>query len=172
VIRVWTSGEIVLASYFANNINAVLSFLLAPPIFQGRQTAAQSLTTGVYTAIGFDAEDIDSAGGHSTSSNTSRYVAQYAGWAEVVGSTGFASNATGRRLNKLRVNGTTDINGSDFSVGSGVTGVLKVTTPPMKIFFNVTDYVESLGAQESGGSLNTAATTVDQSMMGYHWLSN
>jgi len=90
----------------------------------------------------------------------------------VVGSTGFASNATGRRLNKLRVNGTTDINGSDFSVGSGVTGVLKVTTPPMKIFFNVTDYVESLGAQESGGSLNTAATTVDQSMMGYHWLSN
>lgn len=172
VTRVFVAGEVVLASYFNTNIGAVLNFLLAPPIFQGRQTVAQSLTTGVYTALTLDAEDVDTAGGHSIVTNTSRYVAQYAGWADVNASAGFASNVTGRRLLKLRTNGTTDINGSDVSMFSGITGVLKNVTPVVKIFFNVTDYVEMMPAQESGGALNTAVTTVDQSMMGYKWISN
>lgn len=172
VIRVWSSGEVVLASYFSNNINAPLSFLLAPPIFQGRQTVAQSLTSGSYTALTLDAEDVDSANGHSTSSNTSRYTAQYAGWANVQGACAVSSSAAGRRLAKLRLNGVTDVNGSAVPIFSGITNTIKVATPLMKVFFNVGDYVETMGAQESGGALNTAVTGPEQSMMGYEWLSN
>lgn len=172
VTRVWVAGEVVTDAFMNNNVSAVMNFLLAPPIFQGRQTVAQSLTTGTYAAITLDVEDVDSVGGHSIVSNTSRYTAVYAGWAEVNPSPGFASNATGRRLCKLRMNGTTDVNGSDVSLNSGVTNILKIVGPTMKIFFNVNDYVEMLAAQESGGNLNTAVTTIDQSMMGYKWISN
>ena len=163
--RVWVAGEVVTDAFMNNNLSAVLNFLLAPPTFQGRQTSAQSLTSGSYTPITFDAEDVDSVGGHSTVTNTSRYTAVYAGWAEVQASTGFATNATGRRLNKLRMNGSTDVSGSDVALFSGITNTIKVVTPAMKIYFNVNDYVESLGAQESGAALNTATLAADQSMM-------
>lgn len=172
VIRTFVAGEVVLASYFNTNINGPLSFLLAPPIFQGRQTVAQTLTTGTYAALTMDVEDVDSAGGHSTSSNTSRYTAVYAGWARVDFGVAFASNATGRRLGKLRTDGTTDVNGSSVIITSGITNTLKITGATMKVFFNVGTYVEAMGAQESGGNLNTGVTGADQSMMGYEWISN
>jgi hypothetical protein len=170
--RTWVAGEVVTDAMLNQTVRDVENFLLAPPIFQGRQTAAQSLTSGTYAALTLDAEDVDSAGGHSIVTNTSRYAAVYAGWANVNHSAAFASNATGRRLAKLRMGGSTDVNASDVSMNSGVTNILKVTGPTMKIFFNVNDYVETLAAQESGGALNTAVTTVDQSMMGYEWISN
>lgn len=170
--RTWVAGEVVLDSHFNTNIRDVLNFLLAPPIFQGRQTVAQTLTTGVYAAITLDAEDVDSANGHSTSSNTSRYTAVYAGWAEVNPSASFAGNVTGRRLCKLRVNGSTDVSGSDVVMFAGITNTLKVTGPTMKVFLNVGEYIEAMAAQESGGNLNTVVTGIDQSMMGYRWISN
>lgn len=170
--RTWVAGEVVLDTHFNNNIRDVLNFLLAPPIFDGRQTVAQSLTSGTYAAVTLDAEDVDSAGGHSTSSNTSRYTAVYAGWAEVTQKAGYASNATGRRLIKLRTNGTTDVNGSNATMFSGVTNTLALTGPTKKVFFNVGDYVEMMAAQESGGALNTAVTGPEQSVMGYRWISN
>lgn len=172
VTRTFVSGEVVLASHFNTNINGPLGFLLAPPIFQGRQTVAQTLTTGVFAAITMDAEDVDSAGGHSTSSNTSRYIAQYAGWYILGGVAGIAANATGRRLTKWRVNGSADVNGSGVFSPSTAASVVKVPLATIKVFLNVGDYVEAMVAQESGGNVNTAVSATDQSYAGADWRSN
>lgn len=172
-VRTFVAGEIVLASYFNNNIGAVLSFLLAPPVFRGRQTVAQSLTTSVLTAITLDSEDVDSANGHSTVTNTSRYTAQYAGWYLLSGGVGFAFNATGNRAAFVRVNGATanacQSNQAAVSTGSSTTQVV-ISAEPM--FLNVNDFAEIAGLQTSGAGLNTAVSADQQSRLNALWSSN
>lgn len=173
VTRTFVSGEVVLASYFNTNINGPIGFLLAPPIFRGRQTSAQSLTSGTFAAITLDAEDVDSAGGHSTSSNTSRYTAQYAGWYQASGGSGIAFNATGNRALDLRVNGAV-INGSQSNIAT-LTASSSTSQPVLGtdfVFLNVNDYVEMFAFQSSGGALNTAVTTDQQSRLNVLWQSN
>lgn len=171
-IRTFVSGEVVLASYFNININGPLSFLLAKPIFQGRQTSAQTLTTGTFTAITFDAEDVDSANGHSTSSNTSRYTAQYAGWYFQSGGMTYAANATGRRINRTLVNGSSVISGSLSGI-AGNASLIGYALRGTKIFLNVNDYVETFGFQDSGGNLATFVSNAEyQPTFGMDWMSN
>lgn len=170
-IRVWTSGEIVLASYLTNNVNAVLSFLLAPPIFKGRQTVAQSISNNTFTAVTYDSEDVDSVGGHSTSSNTSRYVAVYAGWYDKGGGATFAANATGRRLARPQINSTA-VNGS-MSGTPGNASIVSWAFRPDLVFLNVSDILEDSIYQDSGGSLNTFITNLEyQPTMTLAWRSN
>ena len=171
VIRTFVAGEVVLASYFNTNINGPLSFLLAPPIFRGRQTSSQTLTTGVVAAITLDAEDVDSANGHSTSSNTSRYTSQYAGWYDVSGGVGFASNATSYRAVDLRVNGT-GVHATQSNLMGLTSSVSNVSLSDELIFLNVNDYVEMFALQNSGGNLGTAVTTTTQPRMNTRWRSN
>ena len=174
--RTWVAGEIVTAAYMNNTIRDVENYLLAPPLFLGRQTVAQTLTTGTFTAVTFDAEDVDSAGGHSTSVNTSRYTAQYTGWYWPGGGVGFAANTTGRRNSEWRTNGATVISGSGFyaSANAGAGNVVKIGTISLPIFLNATtDYLEMLALQDSGGNLNTAVGGInDQSCFSLKWCSN
>lgn len=171
--RVWVAGEVVTDAFMNNNISAVLNFLLAPPIYRGRQTSAQSLTSGTFTAITQDTEDVDTAGGHSTVSNTSRYTAVYAGWYDVAGGVGFAFNATGNRALDLRVNGTM-LNGTQSNIATltASSSTAQPVTADELVFLNVSDYVELFAFQSSGGALNTAVTTDQQSRMNVRWRSN
>jgi hypothetical protein len=141
-----------------------IELLSTPPAVHLRQTSAQTLTTGTGTAILFDTEDLDNYSGHSTSSNTSRYTCQLAGWYKFSGGIGWASNGTGRRGTWWRKNGT-DVNGSEVNHHAGGTGILG--TPARTIFISlaVNDYVELMGIQESGGNLNTGVTATQQPTM-------
>jgi len=169
--RTWVAGEVVLASHFNNNIRDVLNFLLTPPIFKGRQTAAQTLTTGVATAISLDTEDVDSAGGHSTVTNTSRYTAVYAGWYSVGSGVSYAANATGIRTVEYDVNGAVQAaGGTAFAATGAVTNRLPGRS--FQVFLNVGDYVETFGFQNSGGNLATAVLTTEQSGTVIRWESN
>lgn len=63
--------------------------------FQAHQSVAQSIANATDVAITFPTEDVDTDGGHSTSSNTSRYTAQTSGQYWVSGayhSTGAATD--------------------------------------------------------------------------------
>lgn len=138
--------------------------LLVPIIAQMRQTVAQSISTSSGTAVTFGAEDVDTAGGHSTSSNTSRYVAQVAGWYQVSGAVSFASNGTGRRGSWLAVNGS-NVNGSEAIVHTSTTNVISVPGRTMLVQLGIGDYVELLAWQDSGGSINTAVSGTQMSTM-------
>lgn len=169
--RTFVAGEVVLASYFNTYINGPIGYLLAPPIFQGRQTSSQTLTTGTFTAVTFDAEDVDSAGGHSTSSNTSRYTAQYAGWYQGGGGCAFAANATGRRMSRFAVNGTT-LNGSMAGIPANA-ATIPYALRPTFIFLNLSDYMEQSAFQDSGGNLGTFITNGEyQPTMNARFISN
>lgn len=154
-----------------NALVAAISFNLNPPIARLRQTSAQSLTNGAPTAITMDTHDEDSVNGHSTSSNTSRYTAVYAGWYRVSGGVSYAVNSTGVRAAYWYVNGSV-INGSE-AMGPSSTAVFHSTSARSTlVYLNVGDYVELYGYQTSGAGLNTAVSGQSSSSMSVEWVSN
>lgn len=151
------AGSTLTAATWNANVRDAINFLLSTPIFEGRQTAAQSLTSGAATAILLDTEDVDTDNGHSTSSNTSRYTAQTAGRYQVGGGVSWSNNATGRRAAIWAINGVS-IAGGEANMTTAVVAQ-PVATPARSrtVFLNVSDYVEIWGLQDSGGALNTGS---------------
>lgn len=166
------SDGIALSSEQNAYVRDPLLFLFSRPAAELRQSVAQSIPNTTWTSITFDVEDLDSdpagTGGHSTSSNTSRYVALYAGWYRVGGGVEFAVNATGQRGAAWAVNGTLVSANRTFisataAVGMGVPARTKL------VFLNVGDYVELQAYQNSGGALNTFVTAEAAPGMSVVW---
>lgn len=153
----------------------VIDFLLAPPRAELRQTVAQSIPNNSVTAITFDTEDLDGnvagTAQHDNSTNSSRFTAVYAGWYQVSGGVGFSSNATGVRLSRWIVNGTT-VNGSEIELAAISGAVTLIPARTIKVYLAVGDYVELGAFQNSGGSLNSAVATGTQSRMSVLWTGN
>lgn len=125
-----------------------------PPRARLRQTSAQSIANNTYTSLLFNVEDYDSAAGHSTSSNTSRYTCQVAGLYRLSGKVGWAGNATGRRASAWAVNGT-QVDGTEIAIIATSGAGVEHPAATIDVQLAVSDYVELQGFQESGGSLNT-----------------
>jgi hypothetical protein len=145
-------------------LSATVSALTNPARAQLRQTSAQTLGSGTGAVCTYNAEDKDSANGHSIVTNTSRYTCQVAGDYFIQPAAGFAANVTGVRAVNLRVNGS-DVAGSQnlWSASSGF-----ATSMPGRgvlITLAVNDFVEALLIQNSGGNLNTDVGTTTQSTM-------
>jgi hypothetical protein len=138
-----------------------INFQAAPPMAQLRQNAAQSFTTGVYTALTFELEDLDTnvAGTpqHDLVTNNSRFTAVYSGWYLCSGGIGWVANATGRRGSSWRVNGVSLTFDTIIPTTAALSAAYPVRT--MFAFLNVGDYVELFGYQDSGGALNTNSST-------------
>lgn len=126
---------------------------------QVTKSAAQSIATAAFTAVTWNAEDLDTDTLHDTVTNNSRLTAQLAGkylvWATVT----FAGNATGTRIVRLTKNGATNI-GRGARVGghadaNAVTGVWLVSLA-------ATDYVEVEAYQDSGAGLNVVGNDTEQ----------
>jgi hypothetical protein len=141
------------------NVLGGLNYLFAPVRFKAYSSASQAIPTGTApNPLTLDTEIIDSDGGHSTVSNTSRYVCQTAGLYHVSGSVCIAVNGTGSRTILVLVNGTavtgSMIQGSPQSTNGA--SVFTATTVQLA----VNDYVEIACWQNSGGSLGTSVTAV------------
>lgn len=122
-------------------------------------TTAQTFTTAVADFIDFDTVDYDPWGGF-TPGTPDRYTFQFAGSFMCNGRIVWATNATNRRVALINVNGTTSgtgtIGGASIqAAGTGTTqcgGVgTYIATPG--------EYVGLRGIQNSGGNLDTGATT-------------
>lgn len=157
-----------------NLFRDAINFALAPPHAELRQTAAQSISSAVAAVILFDTEDVDTdvdgVGGHSTSSNTSRYTARYPGWYEVSGGVSFAASATNRRLCWWRVNGV-DMNASEGGHPGSAAGTLGTVARTKLVYLAIGDYVELVAFQDSGGALLTQVVTFEQPSMKVTWKS-
>lgn len=170
----WTNAVDALSS---TNLHAYLRdpvrFLMRKPAAVLRQvTTPQPFASGTFTAVTFNAEDldddVDSIGGHSTSTNTSRYTARYPGWYLLGGGCSFAANATGRRGVRWAVNGTA-INGS-FVIGpASAANETAVAARAMLVLLAEGDYVELQAYQNSGVSLNSVLTGDHQPSMSVTW---
>jgi hypothetical protein len=172
VMPTFLVGKTVLASEL-ELIARRVDFLSAPPQAELRATTVQSITNNTPTPILYDAEDSDTHGGHSTSSNTSRYTAQVAGWYLCSGNVSMTGSATNRRGCWWRKNGA-DVAGTEAVISAGDdTAGLTIPARAKLIFLAVGDYVELVGYQDSGGPLNTVvAGSTPQPSMSITWKSD
>lgn len=169
--RTWTASEVVTAANMNLYLRDVDNFLLARPICQARQATLQSIANTTWTSYTCDAEDVDSSGMHSTSSNTSRLTAVYPGWYLAFGGLSWAVNATGQRGTRFAVNGTASNGSGIFLSTTAATGAY-YPDRGFLVYLNVSDYLEGQGWQNSGGNLNTAVTAEQMGTTAAIWTSN
>lgn len=153
--RTWSAGDIVTAAELNSNIRDAVNFLESPPVAVLQQTSVQSCANGAFTPIAMDAEVVDSYNGHSTVSNTSRYVAQVAGWYLALGRYATGGTLDTKRMACISVTGVLQRNNELDSPDADL------HTPQCDaiVFCNVGDYIELQGYQLSGGALNTNTST-------------
>ena len=173
VYRTWVAGEVVTAAYFNANVRDAGNFWLTVPVAEIRQTVAQSLTTAVGANITFDTEDTDNDNGHSTVTNTDRYVPKTAGRFQICGGVGFASGAGTLRSADINFNGTTFAGCSTTTtpVGGGFTHRMGTKMITRQVNGN-TDFFTIQALQNSGGALLTAVAGLEQSTMSVRWVES
>ena len=123
-------------------------------------TAAQSLTNNTTTKLTFNTAsatpDIDSYDPQGWFDNANdRITVGQAGFYNITANVGFATNATGRRLVQILVNGS-DRGSVNVTAATAGTTLLTVST---NVYLVATDYVEVQALQQSGGALNTVSVT-------------
>lgn len=169
--RTWVVGEIVTAAFMNTNIRDSGLFLIAIPLFRGRNTAGQSIANSTYTSIVLDTEDVDSDGMHSTVTNPSRVIPQTVGWYLLSGGVGWVVNVTGQRGGLWAKNGTavpgTDSLGPNATASFPSSAAARATHVQMN---GTTDFVELQGFQSSGGALSTATNSGDQPSVDVQWV--
>lgn len=132
------------------NIRDAGNFFLSWPVCEARQTVVQSIPTGVLTGLLFNVNDIDTDGGHSTVTNTSRYTGKTAGRYQLAGATSWVSSTPGTRAALWAANG------AGAMAASQLAGTGQVAARTRTFFLNGTsDYVELFVFQDSGGAVNT-----------------
>ena len=146
------------------NILGGLNYLFSPVRFKAYSSTTQSIATGTTpVSLTLDTEIVDSDGGHSTTTNTSRYVAQTAGLYFVTGTVTFATNATNTRTLQVLVNGAA-VFGAGVQAAPAPNRGATVTTATL-VQLNVGDYVEIAAWQDSGGALLTTNSTANTTTM-------
>jgi hypothetical protein len=149
-----------------------INFLLNKPAAELRQTVAQTITTSTYTSLTFGTEDLDDdpagTGGHSTSSNTSRFTAVYAGWYVLSGGCGFAASSTGLRGLRWAVNGSA-VSGGEVFLPPTASSTPVIAPRGKRVFLNVGDYVELQAFHSHGSNLNTSVSGSEQPTMTLAW---
>lgn len=172
----WVNGVDALSS---TNLNAYfrdpIKFLMSPPRAELRQTVAQSgMASGSWIPLTFTSEDIDTdvdgIGGHSTSSNTSRYTARYPGRYLLSGAYAPEANATGRRGARFAVNGSA-VNGSTIIIPAGSASGVVIPARTKSVFLDTGDFAEIEAFQDSGGARTTVVTGDAQSSFTVLWVA-
>jgi hypothetical protein len=99
---------------------------------------------------------VDTYGGHSNTTNNTRYTAQVAGWYTICGVfwTVSVSSASYIRAVRILVNGAA-VKGHEGYAATLSGFETSAVTNTRDVYLNVGDYVELSGWQGSGGSLGT-----------------
>ncbi|MFF4403845.1 hypothetical protein [Streptomyces sp. NPDC001404] len=163
-------GQYVSGALWNANVQALSSFITGPPVFSGYQATSQSIANATFTSLTIDTTIVDSDGGHSNTTNPSRYTATVPGTYLVIGTVGWSGTANGYRRIRLMLNGNPIIGtavGSD-AVNAVLSGQCTSTIVAMN---GTTDYVEVQGGQSSGGALATYVSSDFSCSLRVYWLS-
>lgn len=157
-VRQWTGiGSTTTTAY-----SAQLSKLDSGKVGQGigaraYNSATQTVTAGVETAMTFDSEEFDTDAFHSTSANTSRMTipAGLGGKYLVRAHLGFPGSH-GVIFGRLKKNGSTFITGSEDDLVSGTDSSL---APAAVVDLIAGDYLEVFASRASGTSVGAATSS-------------
>jgi hypothetical protein len=151
-----TAGDNIILSATKTTINGANSEWIS----RVTATAAQSLTNNTLAKITFNTAsatpDIDSYDPNAWFDNANdRITVDQDGFYNITANVGFATNATGRRLVQIFVNGS-DRGSVQVTASTAGSTLISVST---NVYLVATDYVEVHALQQSGGALNTAQVT-------------
>lgn len=163
-----TPGNLITGALWNANVYNGLSFLLGKPVFVGYQTTAQSMPSGQWTSVTIDTETLDSYGGHSNTTNPSRYIPQVPGTYLVLATACFAGNATSSRRVRVALNGNQVIGAFQSTLAEVASNVTSTSTAGFVVCNGTTDYIECQGEQNSGVTLNTSGSGSSLSVL---WIS-
>lgn len=166
-------GNFITSALWNAGVKGLSDYITAVPRFKGYSLSAQAITTGGSgspNAVALDSSLLDSDGGHSNTTNNSRYVAQVAGLYLVIGTAPFVANTTGYRGAAIDVNGAQP-NSSAVQSPGGSVSVTWVVQVSIVAPLNVGDYVELQAWQNSGANLALQSTTAFCPSMSVYWLS-
>lgn len=132
--------------------------------FQGRQTVAQSISSGSATALTFTTgEDFDTDTSHDAVTNNTRFTCVTAGVWELTGGFSFAGDTTGQRYGMWYKNGAA-INGSCVR-GPGSANATVLAMRSFLVTLAVADYIELVVHQNTAGALLTLVAADTMSTM-------
>lgn len=152
-----------------NSLRDALLFLLNPPQAFLYQATGQSVANAATVAVNLDGSVWDFYGGHSNSSNNSRYTAVVPGVYQVTAHSSWPTNATGARQVEVYKNGTAYNSGAQDPATQATNWSVGETT--VDVFLNAGDYVEMFVQQQSGGALTlNSGTAPYQTYMQVRWI--
>lgn len=155
----WPASD---ASYPGSNLQSNGSKVLSwvGGIVRAYNSANESISNNTVSLFTCDTHDFDTTSGafHSTSSNTSRFIAATAGKYRLTYNVAWAGSAGGtQRQVYLRVNGSGAVTGSISVVAPSSSD--NTNNASVHLNMNANDYVEVLVYQDSGGALNLLGGT-------------
>jgi hypothetical protein len=151
-------GGTPVSSTWGQDVNIDIGFLLNKPTGRFTQLTVQSIPDSVWTPLSFNGESgLDNFGGHSTTTNTSRYVVQAgcAGVWAVRGVAWYTTSTGGARDMRVQVNGATVSGSAQGASPTPNTGPVSVAAFA-QVSLAVGDYVEVALFQSSGSALSTS----------------
>jgi hypothetical protein len=155
--RTFSVNEVEVASYM-NAVRDALTFLGNVPICNAVQATGQSVGSAAWTSLSLDSTVVDTYGGHSNTTNPSRYTSQVPGYYLLNGCSSFPSNSTGWRGARATKNGAA-VNGGAGEYGANASGATVPASPTVLVYLNVGDYCETQGYQTSGSGLTTSVNS-------------
>lgn len=161
-------GNFITGALWNSNVYNGLTFLLNRPLCSVWQNAAQSIPNASNTPIQFDSTNLDTYGGHSNVTNSSRYTAQVPGWYWVYGNISYSTASAGIRTAAITKNGSTVSGG--FGSNNGNSAYYTTVSAAVPVLMAVGDYVETVAYQSSGAALNSAVGSGQGSGMVVWWI--
>lgn len=166
-----SSGSYTIGYTAASDDVAMLAFGIICPavrsggeVFQALRAAAQSISNASYSNfMSWDTISHDRLGGWNRI-NPSRYTPPIPGWYILSGGVGFANSATtGYRASGWHKNGTLIPGGASAPTHTWVNAAQALPAQTISVPMNgTTDYLELGAYQDTGGALNTDATSQNQ----------
>lgn len=143
-----------------NQLAACVSFVNYIPAFAS-MTASQSMSSGSAAALSWT-EGTDRDGGHSNSTNPTRYTAQTPGYYDLDAYLNFEENSSGARLAYFQVTtGSGNPGGAGNVTQLGAKSSAASNSTPTRLNLGILspylytgDYVEVYAEQTSGSTLN------------------
>lgn len=132
------------------------------PYAHAYQTTLQSVPAATRTAINMQAEHLDTISGHSTSSLTSRYTPNKAGWYRCTGQLAMADAVGNGVLCQFYKNGSPSAAGNPYGAGKQNYGGFAGNTAQCHATFNMngtSDFIEMYAEHASAGAINTLVQT-------------
>jgi hypothetical protein len=181
VIATEVPGNFVISALWNAQVAATMQWLFGTgsngvPRFKGYASTAQPIagvasgTNPVDVPINLDTEVYDSEGGHSTTTNPSRYTCQVPGLYRLTAVGGFPTNGTGDRKVGININGVPP----PGSVVQGVPSSARSWSACVSVeqYLNAGDYVEMVMWQTNTTALNTAVFSGYGPALSVWWIGN